>query len=266
MNTMQGAFFLPCSNRSRTREAPTPTNISTKSEPLIEKNGTLASPATARASSVLPVPGGPINRTPLGMRPPSFWNFCGSFRNSMISCSSSFASSTPATSLNVTFFCELDESFALLLPNDSALLPPLCIWRMKNSQKPIIKSARAHVYKRDAHGLAVGSFESTWTPRSMRRLARPSYCVGAWVLKRFPDLSMPLMSWPVMVTPATVPESTQEMNSLNEAVRSCDWNFVEKFQMRTPTTKSTTQNNRLFNVEFKQSLPNHSGPARLSRA
>ena len=39
------------------------------------------------------------------MRPPSFWNFCGSRRNSMISCSSSLASSTPATSLNVTFFC-----------------------------------------------------------------------------------------------------------------------------------------------------------------
>jgi len=33
MNTMHGAFFLPCSKRSRTREAPTPTNISTKSEP-----------------------------------------------------------------------------------------------------------------------------------------------------------------------------------------------------------------------------------------
>ena len=56
----------------------------------------------------------------------------------MISWSSSFASSTPATSLNVTFFCELDDSFALLLPNESALLPPLCIWRMKKSQKPII--------------------------------------------------------------------------------------------------------------------------------
>jgi len=48
---MQGAFFLPCSKRSRTRLAPTPTNISTKSEPEIEKKGTLASPAIARASS-----------------------------------------------------------------------------------------------------------------------------------------------------------------------------------------------------------------------
>src|SRR5207245_5955391 len=68
------------------------------------------------------------------MRPPSFWNFCGSLRNSMISWSSSFASSTPATSLNVTFFCELDDSFALLLPNDSALLPPLCICRMRSEE------------------------------------------------------------------------------------------------------------------------------------
>ena len=70
----------------------------------------------------------------------------------MISCSSSFASSTPATSLNVTFFCELDDSFALLLPNDSALLPPLCIWRMKKIQKPIMSRTGAHEYSSDAHG------------------------------------------------------------------------------------------------------------------
>jgi hypothetical protein len=103
----------------------------------MEKNGTFASPAIARARRVLPEPGGPIRRTPFGMRPPSFWNFCGSRRNSMISCSSSFASSTPATSLNVTFFCCEARSFAFDLPNESALFPPLCIWRMKKTQKPI---------------------------------------------------------------------------------------------------------------------------------
>ena len=54
-----GAACLACSNRSRTRDAPTPTNISTKSEPEIEKNGTPASPATALATRVFPVPGGP---------------------------------------------------------------------------------------------------------------------------------------------------------------------------------------------------------------
>ena len=59
MKMMQGAAFRACSKRSRTRAAPTPTNISTNSDPEMEKNGTLASPATARASNVLPVPGRP---------------------------------------------------------------------------------------------------------------------------------------------------------------------------------------------------------------
>src|SRR5207244_436615 len=57
MKMMQGALSLACSKRSRTRAAPTPTNISTNSEPDSVKKGTSASPATARASSVLPVPG-----------------------------------------------------------------------------------------------------------------------------------------------------------------------------------------------------------------
>ena len=66
MKTMAGALALACSNRSRTRLAPTPTNISTKSEPEMEKNGTPASPATARASRVLPVPGRPEQQHALG--------------------------------------------------------------------------------------------------------------------------------------------------------------------------------------------------------
>ena len=70
MKMMQGAVLRACSKRSRTRAAPTPTNISTNSEPEIVKNGTPASPATARASSVLPVPGGPTRRMPFGARAP----------------------------------------------------------------------------------------------------------------------------------------------------------------------------------------------------
>ena len=57
-------------NSRRTRAAPTPAYISTKSEPLAEMNGTPASPAIDRASSVLPVPGGPTSRMPRGIRPP----------------------------------------------------------------------------------------------------------------------------------------------------------------------------------------------------
>ena len=69
---MQGDCLLACSNISLTLEAPTPTNISTKSEPEIVKKGTLASPAIALAKSVFPVPGEPTMRIPLGIFPPSF--------------------------------------------------------------------------------------------------------------------------------------------------------------------------------------------------
>ena len=54
-----------------------PTIASTNSDADSEKNGTSASPATARASSVLPVPGGPLSSTPCGMRPPSLWYLLG---------------------------------------------------------------------------------------------------------------------------------------------------------------------------------------------
>ena len=47
MNIIEGDFSFAYLNRSRTREAPTPTNISTKSEPEIKKKGTPASPAQA---------------------------------------------------------------------------------------------------------------------------------------------------------------------------------------------------------------------------
>mmetsp|Transcript_9064 Transcript_9064/g.30908 ORF Transcript_9064/g.30908 Transcript_9064/m.30908 type:complete len:209 (+) Transcript_9064:1143-1769(+) len=70
MKMMHGAFFLAVSKRSRTREAPTPTYTSTNCDPVVLMNGTPASPATALARSVLPVPGGPSMSTPRGMRAP----------------------------------------------------------------------------------------------------------------------------------------------------------------------------------------------------
>ncbi len=100
---IQGAFSLACLNRSLTRLAPTPTNISTKSLPLRLKNGTWASPATAFANKVLPVPGGPINSAPFGILPPRAVYFFGFFRKSTISITSTFASSRPATSPKFMF-------------------------------------------------------------------------------------------------------------------------------------------------------------------
>ncbi len=102
MNIIAGDFAFACANKSRTREAPTPTNISTKSEPDSEKNGTFASPATAFANKVLPVPGGPTSSTPFGILPPSLVYLSEFFKKSTTSCTSSLAPSRPATSLNVT--------------------------------------------------------------------------------------------------------------------------------------------------------------------
>ena len=106
---------------SRTRDAPTPTNNSTKSEPLIKKNGTLASPAIALASNVLPVPGGPTSKTPLGILAPIFSNFLGFFKKSINSSTSSFSSFKPATSLKLFLSLSLLKR-ALLLPKSIELL------------------------------------------------------------------------------------------------------------------------------------------------
>jgi len=84
------------------------------------KKGTPASPAIAFASKVFPVPGEPTRRTPLGILPPSFVNLFGSLRKSMISWTSVFASSTPATSLKVIFTDFSEMRRALDLPKESA--------------------------------------------------------------------------------------------------------------------------------------------------
>ena len=80
------------------RAAPRPANISTNDDADCAKNLALDSCATALASSVLPVPGGPWSRIPLGTLAPSLRKRLGSRRNSTTSRSSSLASSTPATS------------------------------------------------------------------------------------------------------------------------------------------------------------------------
>ena len=102
INMIQGAFLFASLNKSLTLDAPTPTNISTKSEPVSEKKGTCASPATALASNVLPVPGGPTSKAPLGSFAPIFTYLPGLCKKSTTSTKLSFASSSPATSLNVT--------------------------------------------------------------------------------------------------------------------------------------------------------------------
>mmetsp|Transcript_49707 Transcript_49707/g.158758 ORF Transcript_49707/g.158758 Transcript_49707/m.158758 type:complete len:345 (+) Transcript_49707:372-1406(+) len=114
MNTTHGARLRASAKSSRTRAAPRPTNISTNSEALAEKKGTPASPATALARRVFPVPGGPESSTPVGILAPSLAYRPASRRHCTHSISSTLALSTPATSLNVITF---------LLPGGSPLGP-----------------------------------------------------------------------------------------------------------------------------------------------
>ena len=135
MKIIAGAFFFAFSNKSRTRLAPTPTNISTNSEPEILKNGTPASPATAFASKVFPVPGGPSNRTPVGIFAPKSVKRFGSFRNSTTSTSSCFSSAAPATSSKPTLTFCFEMSLVLVLPKfiipRPPAPPPACIIDIK---------------------------------------------------------------------------------------------------------------------------------------
>lgn len=57
----------------------------------------MASPAIALASNVLPVPGGPTNKTPLGIRAPNFEISLGSLKSQLFQILFK-----PATSVNLT--------------------------------------------------------------------------------------------------------------------------------------------------------------------
>ena len=69
-------------------------------------------------------------------RSPGTWP--GSARKSLISCSSSIASSAPATSANVVFGVSLLTSLALLRPKLITRLPPPCTWLMTKNSTPTI--------------------------------------------------------------------------------------------------------------------------------
>ena len=71
------------------------------------------------------------------MRAPSAWNFLGFSRNSLISWSSSTASSTPATSRKVILGESTLMRLARDLPKDMTFEPPPCTWFMRKIQNPM---------------------------------------------------------------------------------------------------------------------------------
>ena len=211
---MHGADFLACSNMSRTRLAPTPTNISTKSEPEMVKNGTPASPAIARASSVLPVPGEPTSSAPFGILPPSRANLVGSFRNSTISCNSSRASSMPATSSNVTLPCFSVSILARDLPKPIAPDPlDFCIWRSTKNAIPSISRKGSELTSIICqNGAPSSGLPLTSTPPA---ISRSVSCGSGTALVRNvdPSASMPVIVLLEMSARLTDPSFTLAMNA-----------------------------------------------------
>mmetsp|Transcript_146294 Transcript_146294/g.380254 ORF Transcript_146294/g.380254 Transcript_146294/m.380254 type:complete len:420 (-) Transcript_146294:134-1393(-) len=128
MKTMHGACFLASWKRSLILRAPTPTNISSNSEPEACRKGTPASPAIALAKRVLPVPGGPLIINPFGSFAPKRVKRSGSFKYKMISCNSSLTSSHPLTSskhvvtssTGTIFFEPMPKPFCTFPANPSA--------------------------------------------------------------------------------------------------------------------------------------------------
>ncbi len=187
----------------------------------MEKNGTPASPATARASRVLPVPGGPNSSTPLGILAPMALNLAGASRNSLISCSSSTASSAPATSAKVTLGWSLETCLALDLPNCMTRLPPPCMEFKKNRNTPTMSRMGRSWMSSDTH--SEPSSESTSVGTSavlsssvIRSADSEAKVVSNWV----PSVSSPRIRelWSLISTSATRPASTRSSNS---SMRSC---------------------------------------------
>src|SRR5207245_1184013 len=208
-NTMHGELLLAWSKRSRTRLAPTPTNISTNSEPEIEKNGTPAAPATALLSRVLPVPGGPTSSTPLGMRAPRATNFSGYFRNSTISLSSCFASSTPATSAKVIAGLSPAIRRARERPNEIAWLLPLCVWRSTHHMNAAIRTTRmmfgSSTLSRYVPLLLVSNLMSAWPARLVAQHTPPPEQSGTVTLCLVLPVSVATASVPLTSTVLTLP-------------------------------------------------------------
>ena len=222
MKTIAGATCLACANRSRTRLAPMPTKSSMNSDPLTEKNGTPASPATARARSVLPVPGGPTRRMPCGTLPPRRLKASGAFRKSTISPRSRLAPFRPATSSNFTCTRVAGSTRAERPASSRPIGPPAsapAARRDIQTQAPRMRTHGRTDSRTRTSGDTSSLFTVTATPfsRSKGKRSRSSRAgrsernvVSDWPLTLSAALSFPLIWRPVSVTESTFPEPTSE--------------------------------------------------------
>ncbi len=146
----------------------------------------------------------------MGILAPTAWNLAGSCRNSLISCSSSTASSTPATSANVVLGMSLEASLARDLPKLMTREPPPCMLfiRKKNSTTMIAIGSR--LTSRVSQMLCCGIWSSNgiFLASSWSAIVRPfssTYC--AWILSA-PSTEFFRISWMVWSVPMFVADLT----------------------------------------------------------
>src|SRR5215831_14875415 len=218
MKMIEGARLRASANRSRTRDAPTPTNSSTNADPVTDRNGTCASPATARAMSVLPVPGGPTMSTPRGPCAPAAAYRIGSRRKSTTSLISCLTPSYPATSENRVVGRSASMTLARDRPN-----PPMpdscrCAARPVHTNRPTMRISQIRLGNRVSSRPppAWVAVIWTWLAFSCWVIWDRSSAVGSWLVN-----SVPLSSFPVtapllsIVTDFTSPLVTLFWKALN---------------------------------------------------
>ena len=86
MNIIEGDFSLAKSNSSLTSLPPSPMYFCASSDPTNPRKVADVELAIAFASMVLPVPGGPVSRTPLGGDKPILSKASGLFNGNSIAC------------------------------------------------------------------------------------------------------------------------------------------------------------------------------------
>ena len=271
MKMIAGATFFAWSNRSRTRDAPTPTIISMNSDADMWKNGTPASPATARASSVLPVPGGPDSSTPLGMVAPSRRYFCGSRRKSTISLTSDSTSSMPATSANVV---RGPPSGSYRFARDRPIPPSPPMPAAPRRKNQTIRPRNSRVGPNPTstccqNGAASGGFALTWTffCRSSW-ISWSSANAGRWVVNRVTwavallsagyltfSRNVPWIVSPVEVTSSTLPVCTWARKNVYDTVVRPGFSIVDATTQFTISTRAKTHHSRRISRPQLGGLP-----------
>jgi len=152
----------------------------------------------ALASKVLPVPGGPWRRIPLGICPPSLLNFSGCLRDSTISVSSPRASSIPATSAKVILLIPMGRSwerFPLPKPEPVPEPDPFpdCDL-LKISQPPRIRTTGINDWRKPPMPGSTGSAEISMDLLRSRGISPVRS--GEKALKLCPFLFSPVISPP----------------------------------------------------------------------